>query len=418
MNLLLFFLVFLLLFILLFILVLGLISPKLVIHWGNKEKRNRKRVLLYYGLGSIVCFSLLIALTPEKTPEERVAYEQKQLEEKREKEEKIAALIESAKSNIDKADYRLARIDLKSALKYDKNSKEVKELLKDIEKKEKDNKIKEKEEKIAALIESAKSNINKTEYKLARTDLESALKYDKNSKEVKELLKDIEKKEANEAVLAMKQQEEKRKAEEAALVALKQQEEKKKAEEQEKLLKESNSNYLQGKQYIENGDLSEGINFLKKVISSDPNYTDAQAEIIIAQKKIEEAAFIAQSIRYEYRELKKNADKFKGENVEIIGKIIHIQEFTNRTLIILSCTDKGRNVWVDDVLVLFDNSMDIYEGDIISVYGNILGKYSTNDKEILNWLGLNEIKFRYNESTNIDLMPVVEGKYIFIEYYY
>ena len=40
--------------------IVGIIKPQLVIKWGNTEKRNRKNVLKYYGIGLIVFFIYLL----------------------------------------------------------------------------------------------------------------------------------------------------------------------------------------------------------------------------------------------------------------------------------------------------------------------------------------------------------------------
>ena len=44
---------------------IGLIKPSLVIRWGEMEKRNRKKVLKYYGLGFIVTFILFGVTSPK-----------------------------------------------------------------------------------------------------------------------------------------------------------------------------------------------------------------------------------------------------------------------------------------------------------------------------------------------------------------
>ena len=59
-------------FILLFLaciigLILGLIKPTMVLKWGDLEKRNRKSVLKYYGIGLIVTFILIAAFAPKTT---------------------------------------------------------------------------------------------------------------------------------------------------------------------------------------------------------------------------------------------------------------------------------------------------------------------------------------------------------------
>ncbi|QPW62059.1 CHASE3 domain-containing protein [Clostridium botulinum] len=58
---------FMLLFLLCFIaLIVGLINPKLTIKWGNNKQRNRKKVLLSYGVGAVVLF-VLAGITADNT---------------------------------------------------------------------------------------------------------------------------------------------------------------------------------------------------------------------------------------------------------------------------------------------------------------------------------------------------------------
>lgn len=47
-------------------LILGMIKPRIIIRWGNVEKRNRKNVLKYYGIGLIVFF-ILFSVTSSNT---------------------------------------------------------------------------------------------------------------------------------------------------------------------------------------------------------------------------------------------------------------------------------------------------------------------------------------------------------------
>ena len=54
------------LMLLLFLVCIGIIKPSLVIRWGEIEKRNRKNVLKYYGIGFIVTF-ILFGVTLPKT---------------------------------------------------------------------------------------------------------------------------------------------------------------------------------------------------------------------------------------------------------------------------------------------------------------------------------------------------------------
>lgn len=56
----------------LIVLIIGLIKPAIVIKWGSEEKKVRKNVLKYYGIGFLVCFTLFIVIvgnssTPKTT---------------------------------------------------------------------------------------------------------------------------------------------------------------------------------------------------------------------------------------------------------------------------------------------------------------------------------------------------------------
>lgn len=46
-------------------LIIGIIKPGIVIKWGTLEKRTRKNVLKYYGIGLIVTFILFVAFIPK-----------------------------------------------------------------------------------------------------------------------------------------------------------------------------------------------------------------------------------------------------------------------------------------------------------------------------------------------------------------
>ncbi|MFD3447147.1 hypothetical protein ACFDTO_21350 [Microbacteriaceae bacterium 4G12] len=47
-------------------LIIGIVKPQLVVRWGDTEKRNRKRVLMYYGIGLIASF-VLFGVTSSNT---------------------------------------------------------------------------------------------------------------------------------------------------------------------------------------------------------------------------------------------------------------------------------------------------------------------------------------------------------------
>jgi len=90
-------------------LIIGIISPKLVIRWGNTENRTRKNVLKFYGLGMLLSFLIFLLIiiyidTPSSLDQATDSYN---LEESitKEKSDKEGSRIESAtieeKQNID-----------------------------------------------------------------------------------------------------------------------------------------------------------------------------------------------------------------------------------------------------------------------------------------------------------------------------
>ncbi|MGE7883745.1 hypothetical protein [Bacillus sp. NPDC094077] len=81
----------LLFFVCLIALIIGIIKPQLVVRWGAEEKRNRKSVLKFYGIGVIAMF-ILFGVTSEDTKKTEEAKPAK-AEQKKEltAEEKAAA---------------------------------------------------------------------------------------------------------------------------------------------------------------------------------------------------------------------------------------------------------------------------------------------------------------------------------------
>lgn len=69
------------------ILIVGLVKPKLVVRWGDKEKRNRKSVLKYYGLGILVLFILASITMPSEDNKDEIADNNKEEIEEAKKDE-------------------------------------------------------------------------------------------------------------------------------------------------------------------------------------------------------------------------------------------------------------------------------------------------------------------------------------------
>jgi hypothetical protein len=90
-----------------------------------------------------------------------------------------------------------------------------------------------------------------------------------------------------------------------------------------------------------------------------------------------------------YKVLEKDADsligrkyRFTGEVFQIMdaGKGQYFSEFGDdiypRTQILLSVTRDGWGYWDDQILVLFDKGIHVYEDDIIKVWGKCRGSYT------------------------------------------
>ncbi|MGG1140086.1 hypothetical protein [Bacillus mycoides] len=85
----------LLFFVCLIALIIGIIKPQLVVRWGAVEKRTRKSVLKFYGIGLIAMFVLMVATANDtkKTEETNTEAKPAKAEQKKEltAEEKAAA---------------------------------------------------------------------------------------------------------------------------------------------------------------------------------------------------------------------------------------------------------------------------------------------------------------------------------------
>lgn len=75
-----------------------------------------------------------------------------------------------------------------------------------------------------------------------------------------------------------------------------------------------------------------------------------------------------------YNQLKKNADRYRGEKVVYRGQIFQIQESNyGGGIMLLSVTDEGYGFWDDNIWVNYNGHIRSAEDDIITVYGTITG---------------------------------------------
>ncbi|MZP28714.1 hypothetical protein GTO91_03140 [Heliobacterium undosum] len=133
---------------------------------------------------------------------------------------------------------------------------------------------------------------------------------------------------------------------------------------------------------------NEASDLLSQVEAKEKQYLEEK-------RKQEKADFINSCQTYEYRVLNKNPDALKGNRIKTRGKIMQIQESGNSTFILLETTNNGYDIWTDNVAVLYEGKIDVYENDKITLWGEITGSFSY------------ESVARYNIT-----VPAVRAKYI------
>jgi hypothetical protein len=70
-----------------------------------------------------------------------------------------------------------------------------------------------------------------------------------------------------------------------------------------------------------------------------------------------------------YKEFMKNPLKYKGVRVNVTGKIMNIEESNNKTFMQIYITRNYDAV----VAVYYEGSIDVYEDDVVHIYGEALG---------------------------------------------
>jgi tetratricopeptide (TPR) repeat protein len=201
-------------------------------------------------------------------------------------------------------------------------------------------------------------------------------------------------------------------------------------EKQARLLQESAENYQKGIGYFEQKDYPMAERHLMKVYSDDPNYQDAQAKLqeikkllaasylASAKDKIKQGQYDEASLdltralannaglkeaadllakipdmekeaykksckAIEFKVLNKNPDFLKGERITMKGEVLQIQESGNFTTMLVEVTHLGYGVYTDTVMVVYDGTIDIFEDDVITFWGEVLG--SQTYKSVAGW---------------------------------
>ncbi|TXC85947.1 hypothetical protein FS935_19155 [Metabacillus litoralis] len=203
---------FLLTFLALIALLIGLIKPSIVIRWGDREKKSRKKVLTWYGLSSLILFIGFIITIPELTPEQKA--------------QRAEELMASAQAELENKNFDEAKDYLEDALSYVPELEGASSLMAEIEKLQADEKEKlkaekkaKKQEEIQQLLKTANQLIEEKKYDDAKEKLEEALALDSNLKEATALLSQVEENKVLEKEQASAEKEAKSKEEAKKLTA-------------------------------------------------------------------------------------------------------------------------------------------------------------------------------------------------------
>ena len=71
-----------------------------------------------------------------------------------------------------------------------------------------------------------------------------------------------------------------------------------------------------------------------------------------------------------YKEFLKAPERFKGQRVNFVGKILHIEESQGITSVQVVVTSK-----YDSIMVHYPDTIKIYDGDWVSVYGEVADSF-------------------------------------------
>jgi hypothetical protein len=89
-----------------------------------------------------------------------------------------------------------------------------------------------------------------------------------------------------------------------------------------------------------------------------------------------EAAFKARCEKVAYKVLSKNPDSLTTNAYYLKGKIFQIMEDSGETFMLVSVTNEGYGFWDDNVAVTYLGTVDVYEDDIVKIWGVCTGSYS------------------------------------------
>lgn len=135
---------------------------------------------------------------------------------------------------------------------------------------------------------------------------------------------------------------------------------------------------------IEEDDLSAARRYIRRALSRDRDLEvkhlyemiETREEELEEQRKQEEVlAFKEECREYEYRVLDKDAMKLSGEKIKFRGQVMQIYEpLPGVTVMRVGITPpKYGSLWDDDVYITYPESIEVYERDMVKVWGTIEG---------------------------------------------
>jgi hypothetical protein len=107
--------------------------------------------------------------------------------------------------------------------------------------------------------------------------------------------------------------------------------------------------------------------------SSAPSTMTTNSTVETEQEKVARITSSANTPRY--KQLKKNADKYKGVNAIYTGKVVQAQEGSGETHLRIEVTKGEYDTWDDVIFVVYSGTTDVVEDDIVKVYGTLQGDY-------------------------------------------
>jgi|GEM_PF-4119422 len=155
-----------------------------------------------------------------------------------------------------------------------------------------------------------------------------------------------------------------------------------------------------------NKDYDGSISDLNKAIQYNRNLVEAiqllpqvekQKEIYLEQlEKQKITEYKASCKTYAFRVLNKNPDSFAGERIKLRGQILQIQEDSTGTFMLVQMTYQGYDIWSDNVAVFYFDQVGVYEQDVITIWGEVIGAFSYKSRA--GWdLTVPSIKAKYIE---------------------